>query len=277
LGDVAQSMIIFNEIAYIVVNNSNKIEVVDAKTFKKQSTITLPKSPRYMLAIGSKAYVSTISFNNTGEIYVIDLNTNTIVKTIKAQGWTEQMLIVNNQVLVANPGGKQIYFLNTTNNTITDSVSVLAGGYNMVRDENNKVWVLCDGIDGYDTSGNPIRVANAAFYKLNPLNKTIENQLTFAVSNIYPSKLIIDNTKQNLYFLNNDIYKFNINDVAIPNTPYITAGSDWFYGIGLDFRTNNLYVGVAVYNAAGSVRKYTGTNLVKTIPVGIYPGDFCFN
>ena len=35
LGDVAQSLVVYNNYAFIVMNNSNSIEIVDRYTFKK--------------------------------------------------------------------------------------------------------------------------------------------------------------------------------------------------------------------------------------------------
>ena len=60
LGDVVQSMSLIGTNYYIVVNNSNKIEVVSKKDFKSVSTISTP-SPRYVLDVSySKAYVSNL-------------------------------------------------------------------------------------------------------------------------------------------------------------------------------------------------------------------------
>src|SRR5690349_18079729 len=39
-GDVVQSMLIYQDKAYIVCNNSNKVEVTDANTFTSSVTIT---------------------------------------------------------------------------------------------------------------------------------------------------------------------------------------------------------------------------------------------
>ena len=49
LGDVVQSITQFNNNAYVVVNNSNKIEVIDITNFSSIATITGFTSPRYFL------------------------------------------------------------------------------------------------------------------------------------------------------------------------------------------------------------------------------------
>jgi hypothetical protein len=52
LGDVVQSMTIDNGKAYIVVNNSNKVEIADAVTFKELGVIENVNSPRYFISDG---------------------------------------------------------------------------------------------------------------------------------------------------------------------------------------------------------------------------------
>src|SRR5688500_15237380 len=47
LGDVVQSMTIDSDFAYIVVNNSNKMEVVNANTFVAEYTLKNLLLPRY--------------------------------------------------------------------------------------------------------------------------------------------------------------------------------------------------------------------------------------
>src|SRR5690606_34856792 len=59
LGDVAQNMILTDELAYIVVNNSNTIEVVNRGTFESIATISEGlQNPRYIEIHNNKAYVS---------------------------------------------------------------------------------------------------------------------------------------------------------------------------------------------------------------------------
>ena len=53
LGDVAQSMVIQSDRAYVVVNNSNKVEVVSLPHFKSVASIGGLKLPRYFVAASS--------------------------------------------------------------------------------------------------------------------------------------------------------------------------------------------------------------------------------
>jgi hypothetical protein len=84
LGDVCQSMYFFNGKAYLVINNSNKIEVVNQNTFVSIATITGLVSPRYFLPVSNnKAYVTDLTAN---KISIIDLTSNTVRGSIVMAG-----------------------------------------------------------------------------------------------------------------------------------------------------------------------------------------------
>jgi hypothetical protein len=63
LGDVFESMYADGQRYYMVVNNSQKIEVVNAADFKSAGSITGFNSPRYYLAYKDKAFVSDLGAN----------------------------------------------------------------------------------------------------------------------------------------------------------------------------------------------------------------------
>jgi hypothetical protein len=72
LGDVAQSLFLISDTAYIVLNNSQHVILADAAhNFKYIDTIGLPgASPRYFLpASGSKAYITELYAN---KIWIVD-------------------------------------------------------------------------------------------------------------------------------------------------------------------------------------------------------------
>ena len=103
LGDVVQSMQIINDNAYIVVNNSSKIEVANIDSMTYIATINGLTSPRYILQVSQeKAYVSDWGI---GGLHVIDLNTNSTISTINTGQGPEKMLLKGNKAYVCNVGG----------------------------------------------------------------------------------------------------------------------------------------------------------------------------
>ena len=76
LGDVVQSMEFAGDKAYMVVNGSGKVEIVDRETFETETEPILASYPRYFQAVDShKGYLT--SGNMQGYVYVIDLENNT--------------------------------------------------------------------------------------------------------------------------------------------------------------------------------------------------------
>lgn len=268
LGDVAQSAYYFNEKIVVVVNNSNKIEIIDKANFISIATITGFDSPRYFLPINSStAYVSNL-FSN--KIDIVNLTNNTISGSITtSSNWTEEMLIYNDTAYVCDMSNNKLILINTTNHQIIDNISVGIQPNSLVLDKNNNIWIMCDG--GFNE-------ANAQLIKFNPTLRTIEQTLVFGNINHSPSDLIIDNSKENLYFINNHIFKININDTSLPTSNWVSNNGEVFYSLGIHPITQEIYVADAkdfVQNSTISVYK-NNQQLSHQFQSGINSGHILF-
>lgn len=270
LGDVLQSISFYGNYAYLVVNNSNKIEVVNKNDFKRIASITNLTSPRYFLPISNtKAYVTDLYAN---EISIIDLNSNTKTGAIPCKGWTEKIILLNNLVYVTNYHSEYLYVINPANDLITDSILISKGAQNIVADKNNNIWIGCSS-DQYNQY-------YGALYCINPLTKQKIFSYTPSNYNYSVDDLIIDNLGENLYYSNNSLFKQNINATNINNTPIIKYNGRNIYGFNINFSSNTLYLCDARdFVQRGQVIKInlnTGT-FTDSTNVGIGPNMVYFN
>lgn len=267
LGDVAQSFLQINDKGYIVVNNSNKIEVVNISDFTSLATITGFNSPRYMLKINdSKAYVTDLYSKS---IQIVNLNSNTISGNISVQGWTEQLVLLNDTAYVCDMTNNNILIINTLTDVLVDSIKVGISPNSLVIDKNNQLWVMCSG--GFNEE-------NARLIQINPINRAIVQTFTFSDINNSPSSLSINRNKDQLYFINNSVYQMNISSNSLPSIPIITNSGNIFYGLGIDPRNNDIYVSDAIdYVQNGMVFRYSASgSLIYQFTAGIIPGNFWF-
>lgn len=267
LGDVAQSFLQIDDKGYIVVNNSGKIEVVNTNDFKSVATINGFNSPRFMLKINSqKAYVTDLY---SSSIQIVNLQSNTIVGNIPTPGWTEQLVLLNDTAYVCDMKNNNILLINANNDQLIDSVKVGISPNSIVLDKNNKLWVLCSG--GFSQE-------NARLFQFNPSNRTVEKILTFSNINDSPNSLCTNGNKDELFFINNHVYKVLISDTVIPATPIISTNGNIFYGLGIDPENNDIYVADAVdYVQNGIVFRYTSSgSLITYFTTGLIPSKFWF-
>lgn len=276
LGDVAESMKLNKNLGYLVVNNSNRIEVVTISDFKSVTTISGLNAPRFMELVDStKAYVTNLQKNIT----VIDLTTNTISKLIKTGTWTENLLKYDHYMMVTSVGKfsdptsdrvPMVYIIDTQTDKITDSIQTGKEPIGIVIDKKQKVWVLCSG--GYDNFELP------SLLRINPELKIIEKRFIFTGTGKVPSKLCMNPTGDTLYFLNGGVYKMAVNSAVLPEQPFILANGRLFYGLALHPVTGHIFVSDAKdYVQNGTAYQYNqqGT-LIKEYSAGRIPGSFCF-
>lgn len=277
LGDVAQSMKIFNGRGFIVVNNSNKVEVVSLEDFKSVKTITGFHSPRYLEIVDStKAYVTNIH----GDISIVDLNSLEITGSIHTSDWTEDMVRLHEFVYVTSVGQfnesnaarkAKVFVINTKEDKIVDSILVGIEPMSIVIDKKDKIWVLCTG--GWDG------VEPASLFRVNPDLKLVEKKFSFPGMQNTPSRLCINPGGDTMYFLNNGIFRMSVTASDLPAQPFIPAGSKLFYGLDVNPYNGTIWTTDAVdYVQNGWVYQFdpaTGSER-KSFKAGRIPASFAF-
>jgi DNA-binding beta-propeller fold protein YncE len=276
LGDVASSMSFFRNSAFIVVNNSGLIYVVDKNSMAYMTKITGLQSPRQIHFINAeKAYISDLQSDS-----LIFFNPQSLdyMGAIGLGKSSEAMLSVNEKLFVANWSN---YYQTAPNNTImvidwlsdqlVDSIVVAKEPNSMVIDKDNKLWVLCSG--GYMNEETP------ALFCIDPITLEKLQVLYFEDITSSPQQLCINAGGDTLYFLSNGIYRLPIDNPELPQAPFIEMGLRNFYSLAVDPLLSHVLVTDAVnYLQDGYVFRYRPNGmLIDSIRAGIIPGQIRFN
>ena len=145
LGDVLQSVNIQGDKAYLILNNSGTIEVVDKNSFELEGTISGFTSPRYIqITSSSKAYVTDLYAD---KIAIVDLNAKSITGYIDCVGWTEEMVQIDDLVYVVNLEDHTIYIINHESDEIIDTFQFDFTINSLKKDNQDRLWV-CGNEDG---------------------------------------------------------------------------------------------------------------------------------
>jgi YVTN family beta-propeller protein len=281
LGDVVQSLTLGEEFAYIVVNNSNKIEVADKATFAEKSVIEGVGSPRYLVLENHKAYVSCW-LDNT--VKVIDLDAGMVTNSIGTGSGPEKLLILNEKLYVANSGGwgtdSTISVIDLQNEKVIKEISVNYSPQDMVVDKSGKLWVLATGKIIYDVV-DPFPILGetpSKLYQINASTDEVEQEIDLFADE-HPIHLEIDQD-DNLYFGGgfgfSGIYRISA-PVGVMSQITLVV-DEYFYGFNIDPYTGIIFALQApVFSASGVLKRFTtdGAQL-GTYECGIGPNSASF-
>jgi YVTN family beta-propeller protein len=269
LGDIPNSMILNGYLAYIVVNNSGKIEVINRNTLESVATITGLISPRNIAIVNSsKAYVTSMYSDS---VAIISLNDYSVSGYINLRRSSESVIATGSKAFVAEwVGGSEVMVINTINNTVVDSIKVGMEPESMVIDEYKTLWVLCNG--GWT------RDNFAELDGINTLTNMVEKKILFPSKNSSPSCLQIDGKGETLFYLESGVRKMNINAGTLPAYPLIPESENYFYKIGINPFNSDIFITDAVdYQQKGYVMLYKNDGtLISKNTAGVIPGLLCF-
>jgi YVTN family beta-propeller protein len=278
LGDVIQSMIVDDDAAYIVVNNSKKIEVVDAGTFERVGTITGLSLPRYVTIDDGFAYVTEwVSFTDLGRVSVIDLKTNEVIDKITVEAGAENLLKVGGLLFVSNNFTNTVSVIDIEDRVVVKTVTVASSPGELLEDVNGKIWVVCGGSYG----GNDGALVQIDADKSNkPNEESVVKTIALDMNLGFPKAAISPDGRNLFYFSGKTVYKFDVTATSAPADAFITeTNATNFYGIGIDHKTAVLYVADDKgFSSSGTVFRYelSGPS-IDNFTTGIGPNGFAFH
>lgn len=260
LGDVSQHMVVTDKYVYIVVNNSNTIEVVNKKTFKSVFTITENlNSPRYAVIKNNKLYVTSL---NDKAVNVYNAETFAFVKEIELNHTAENIVASGDYIYAANgfySGGTAVEVINPSNDTNTVDIA-FDKAINGISTNGQFVYVL----SANDTTTNISVVSNTSISSTKLLDQPIARNIVAEGSNIY-------------YTAGTGVYKMN-NSLTSASTKLfdVAAGDEYSVFYGFNVINGNIFTSDAngfTDNSKIVIYKENGT-IVKEFTGGIGTNGF---
>lgn len=282
MGDVAQSLLFQGDKAYIVINNSNKILIINRFTAQKVGEITSGLiNPRYVIVHNNYLYISCWGVgSNPNDDYIAVVNVNDLnnLPKITVVEGPEKLLIHNNNLYVAHKGGfgngNSISVINTNTKAVSSTFTTGDIPSEMAI-FNNLLYVFCSGKVVYDSNWNIISETGGKIISYN-LSDNSQNQSINFNNTQHPSNFCTA-SNEIFYALNNKIYKKTFQESTLPSIEFINPQVTYLYGLAL--KNNQIFVCDAKnFSTSGSLKIYNNSgNFITEKPTGIAPNGVYFN
>jgi len=255
LGDVLQNIYLKDNAAFLVLNNSNKIVVVNRYTFNKIGEITDHINlPRYATSTDNYLYVS--NSGNPASISVYNLQDLSFVKEIPVNTTAEYIVNASDKIFVQNASfgfGNSLSLIDPSSQSVTSSIDLPKGQLQKIVSDGTQVYALAsdDSADSY-------------IYKITPSGNISETIDLIGISGA--RNLELDSGK--FYFTAGlDVYQMDATSNNIPASPIFTAAESAPYSglYGFSVIDGKIFTAdasgftadseVTVYNTSGDILK----------------------
>ena len=248
----------------------------------------LPSPRYIVFASDEKAYISQIdsdriiivnpkTFKITGEI-VCPMTTE------YRTGSTEQMVLLGDYLYVACWSyQKRILKIDTRTDKVVSYNDIGLQPKSMVADKNSKLWVVGDG--GFE--GNVLGYEPAKLYRVNPENLEVEQTFELGLNSFgdatrSASRLKINDKGDMLYWIDGGVWRMAVDAAELPAEPFIEpiegVNRSLYYALGVAPDTEEVYVGDALdYQQRSVIYRYSSEGeLLYSFTAGVIAGDFCW-
>ena len=289
LGDVGNDIGAYGGKLYVVVNNSNKVEVLHARSAIRISQVNI-QNCRNVIFHNGKAYVSAYlgvvgdPKAPNGAVYEIDTATLQITRKVTVGRQPEEMAIVNEKLYVANSGGysppdyeRTVSVVDLASFTETKRIDVAINLDKLKADQYGDLYVTSKG-DYYtippdlfviDTKTDQVKKD----FKLPVSNFWIDGDIAY----MYSVGFNNGNDKNTITYS-----MLNVKDETIIDKQFITDGTQSQiklpYGIAVNPITKEVYVADAKnYVTSGTLYCFDPSGKKEwSVTTGDIPGHFAF-
>ncbi len=257
LGDVLQ-MISFNgDHAYLLLNNSNKIQIVNRASFKKTGEITAQlNSPRFMAFANNNIYVTNDKYGGDKYVSIYKTSDLSFVKKINFTDNVERIVEAGNNIFVQNASfgfGNKITYITTSNNEIQSTITIPNGNINKMIASNGTVYAIAAG------------TADSYIYQISNTGNITK---TFTLTGITDATNL-EIEKGKFYFTSGlKVYAMDLTASTVPTTPLFTVSNsvDQYSNLyGFSVVNDRIFVSdangftqdskISVYSTSGSLLK----------------------
>lgn len=259
LGDVGNDIAIYGSKLYAVVNVSNKVEVMNARTAKRVGQIEIPNC-RYIQFDKGFAYITSYAgpveinpnYTQKGFVAKVDTGTLQVVSTCIVGFQPDGLSITNGKIYVANSGGymgagstekyeRTVSVIDLASFKEEKRIDVAYNLHHIKADKRGDLWVTSRG----DYKQLPSRL-----YFIDQAAQKVTDTLPIAVSNYYldGDSLYVYSTEWS-YVTYSNVITYGIVDTRtrkVVTRGFITDGTDKSieipYGIMVHPVTKDIYV-----------------------------------
>ena len=228
---------------YLVINGSNKVEILDVKTAKRIKQIDIPNC-RYITFYKNKAYVTAYE----GYVAVIDTAALTVGSKINVGQQPEEMAVVGSKLYVANSGGynapnyeRTVSVIDLNTNVELKKIDVAINLHRLKADQYGDIYVTSRG-DYADVKSN--------LFVIDTKTDLVKKKFDIAASSLVIDKdnALVLSVEWNSTTNSNQISysRINVKDEAVVPGNFITDGSEkeivMPYCVAIDPISSDIYI-----------------------------------
>lgn len=269
-GDVLQSMYTSDSLLWLVINNSNRILILNRFSMKYLGDIQSLQLPRYLVKGQNGLYLSEwVNFSGNGQVRKINPTSGQFEGSVEVGALPEFLLAHQGKLYVPNSFSNTISVL--TEEPFGKQTDIVVGDYPQAcLALNGSIWVMNGGKPDWTGS-----FTYGSWMKLNSQG-TITTEITLDQAQANPTRAVSSPDGRYGYFiLDGDVWFL---DAQLETVGVLISGAN-AYGIGVDPRNGDLIVGEAGdFANASEVAIYSNQGEFQNrFTAGIAPSSFAVN
>lgn len=272
LGDVANQMVLRGGRGYIVVNNSDKIEVIDVQTNASVGTISVGsgKSPRQMAFASDSIGLVTALYDNS--VLTVNVRTFAVTGRIAVGDNPEGIAVANGKAYVANSGfgyGKTVSVIDLASRSVVRTIPVWDNPAAVVLTSDGEILVVCGG--AYNDFANPSDDTPARLAIIRPSNDTVIDSILLGE---HATNIGVSLEGRAYVPLTTKVLAVDIVGRRVIGT-FIAKS---FYGVGVEEVSGDIYLtDPKNYLQPGEVSVFAANGQMRNrFQVGVIPGSIAF-